>query len=142
MKTKNNKILKRLLIAFVIAFVAILSIPFGFGMYSSIKLHTGVTGKIEKAIDNSCQCKEVLFDLSAHGLQYSKEDGFTNQKASYVLKGSDFQGTAKEEASRINDFLKSTVAGYETLEFIELTFQFDETEETAETVKIKDGNIL
>lgn len=139
MKTQNNTFAKRIIIAFVIAFVALLSIPFGFGMYSGIKLHTGVTGKIEKAIDKHCQCEEVRFNLSAHGLQFSKTDGFTSQKASYVLKNCTYEGTVVEEATRINNRLKSTVAGYETLDLIELTFK---AVETTETVKIKDGSVL
>lgn len=139
MKTQNNKLAKRIIIGFVIAFVACISIPFGFGMYSGVKLHTGVTGSLEKAIDRNCQCEEVQFNLSAHGLQFSKEDGVTNQKASYILKGCHFKGTVKEEATRINSYLKRTVTGYETMDLIELTFQ---SAGTTETVKIKGGNII
>jgi|GEM_PF-1307896 len=139
MRTRDNKFVKRITIALAIAFVACISIPFGFGMYSGIKLHTGVTGKIEKAIEKNCICEEVSFDLSAHGIQFNKEDGFTNQKASYALKACDFEGSIKDEATRINDYLKNTVAGYETIDLLELTFQ---TEATSETVKIKEGDIL
>lgn len=139
MKTQDKKLAKKISIAFVIAMVAFISIPFGFGMYSGIKLHTGVTSKLEIAIEENCQCEEVRFNLSAHGLQFSKEDGITSQKASYVLKDCNYEGTVVEEATRINNCLKNTVAGYETLDLIELIFQ---SAETTETVKIKDGNIL
>ncbi|WP_432412181.1 hypothetical protein [Rasiella sp. SM2506] len=139
MKTQDNKIAKRISIAFVIVMVTFISIPFGFGMYSGITLHTGVTGKLEKAIDQHCECEDVKFSLSTYGLQISKEDGFTNQKASYILKNCKYEGTVVEEATRINDYLKSTVAGYNTLDLIELTFK---SAEISETVKIKDGNIL
>ena len=62
MRTQTNKIAKIAIITFVIALVAFISIPFGFGMYTGIKLHTGVTGKIEMALNNTCQCQEVQFD--------------------------------------------------------------------------------
>ncbi|MAZ72058.1 MAG: hypothetical protein CMC70_02825 [Flavobacteriaceae bacterium] len=139
MRTQTNKIAKIAIITFVIALVAFISIPFGFGMYTGIKLHTGVTGKIEKALNNTCQCQQVQFDVSAHGLHFSKEDGLTNQKISYVLKNCDYDGTATEEAARINKHLKNTVAGYKTIDLIEFTFQ---SANKNETVKIKNGNLL
>ena len=139
MKTQKNNTLKKILIAAFIAIGLFLAIPFGFGMYSGFKLHTGVTGEIETTISNHCNCESVTSDISAMGIQYSKEDGMTHQKASYILTDCNFTGSAKEEAIKINDALKRDVEEYEKLDIIELTFQFGEI---TETVKIKEGNIL
>lgn len=139
MKTQKMNNTKKILIVSFIALGLFLTIPFGFGMYAGDKLFSGITGKIDKAINDNCNCESVRLDFTSFGIQYSKENGFSNQRALYVLKNCEYKGSATDEANRINEGLKNSIENYDALDVIELLFQSNSKEEL---VTIKDGKIL
>lgn len=138
MKTKNTQNRKRkLVIKLILGFI--IGISFGFGVGKFIKTDNRLTSSIEKAIQQNCDCESVEKDISTVGIQFSKEDGLTNQTASFILKNCKYEDSAKEEAKRINEFLKVAVDNYEAIDLLELSFN---SEENLEIVKIKNGTIL
>lgn len=139
MKTQNEKKNKPSQLFLKLIIGAIIGISFGFGIGKMVKSNYGLTTAIEKALQENCDCELVYKDISTVGIQFSKEDGFTNQKASYVLKNCNYKGSAMEEALRIDEHLKASVENYDSVDVIELIFHSDGEKEL---VKIKDGSIL
>ncbi|MGO3182462.1 MAG: hypothetical protein ACTIJ9_06480 [Aequorivita sp.] len=138
MKTQKNQNRKRNLITKVILGF-IIGISFGFGVTKMIKSDNRLNASIKQSIQENCDCESVDKNISTVGIQFSKEDGFSNQTTSYVLKNCKYKGSAIEEAKRINKELKASVENYESVDIIELTFK---STGEKDLVKIKNGVVL
>lgn len=133
--TQNRK--RRLIVKTILGFI--IGISFGFGMGKFIKTDNRLTSSIQSTIQENCDCEVVEKDISTAGIQFSKENGITNKTASFALKNCKYEGTASEEARKINERLKATVEEYEKMDLIEISFQ---SNEDREVVKIKNGTVL
>lgn len=138
MKTlKNPKRKRKLIVKVILGFI--IGISFGFGITKMIKSDNRLTTSIKQSIQKNCDCESVNNNISTVGIQFSKEDGISNQTTSYVLKDCKYEGSAIEEADRINEHLKESVENYDSVDIIELTFQSNGENEL---VKIKNGTII
>lgn len=104
-----------------------------------IKSDKRLTSSIENTIQQNCNCESVDKNISSLGIQFSKEDGIANVSGSYILKNCKYEGSAMEEAHRINENLKAAFENYESVDLIELSFQSNGKKEL---VKIKNGIVL
>lgn len=138
MKLQNEKKRKKRLVLKII-FGLIIGISFGFGIGKMVKSNKSLVSSIEKSLQQNCNCESVLLENGAIGIQFSKQDGFSNLKIDITLKNCTFYSSAEKEANRLNNMLERDVQNYNSVDFI--TFYFKSKEGT-ETVKIKDGNIL
>ncbi|SRX52729.1 hypothetical protein [Aequorivita sp. CIP111184] len=130
---RNHKLIVKIILGFIIG------ISFGFGVGKFFKSEKKLTSSIEKTIQQNCQCESITSNFGAVGIQFSKEDGFSNKKLSFTLINCDYYSSEKEEATRLNEILKQEVENYASVDFI--SFQF-KSEEKNEIVKIKNGSIL
>lgn len=121
MKTQNKENHTVILILKVIFGFAV-GIAIGFLITKSLKYNNRITSSIEKTIQQHCACESVEKNISAIGFQFSKEDGVTNQTASFTLNNCKYNYSAKDEAKRINEYLKVAVGDYQSLDLIELSF--------------------
>lgn len=138
MKTQNNQNRKRnLVVKVILGFI--IGISLGFGITKVIKSDKRLTTSIEKTIQEYCDCESVHKNISAVGIQLSKENGFSNQTASFTLINCKYENSTIKEAERINEHLKTNVEDYVSVDIVELTFQSNGEEES---VKIKNGTIL
>ncbi len=138
MKTQKNKIRTRIIQGALLVLGLCIAIPFCLGMYAGYTSHTGTTGAIEKALEKQCNCKEVAFDHSAYGLQFSRKDGVTEEKVAYILKDCQGTPTALEETKRFNKIFLEEIEGYAAMDIIE--FQFKKGDDL-EVVTVKKGII-
>lgn len=137
MKIQNTQNRKRKpIVKVILGFI--IGISFGFGVGKFIKSDIRLSNSIKQTIQENCDCESVDINISTIGLQFSKEDGITNQTVSYILKNCEYEGSAIEEAERINDYLKASVKNYNSVDVIEFTFQSNGENEL---VKIKNGII-
>ena len=123
MTTQKSKTVKRITQGALVVLILCIAIPFGFGMYAGITSHMGTTGAIAKALEKECNCKDIEIDLTAYGLQYSKEDGVTGEKAAYVLKDCAGTATALEETKRFNKIFLEEIEGYAAIDIIHFQFK-------------------
>lgn len=133
--TQNRK--RRLIVKTILGFI--IGLSFGYGIGKFIKTDNRLTSSIKHTIQENCECEVVERNMSATGIQFSKTNGITNKTASFALKNCKYEGTASEEARKINERLKATVEDYEEMDFIELSFH---SNEDREVVKIKNGTVL
>lgn len=133
-KTLNRslKFIAKIILGFIVG------MSFGFGVGKFIKTGHRLTSSIEQEIQEHCDCESVE-KIATVGFQFSKDDGVTNRAISFILKNCKYNGSAKEEAKRINDFLKVAVDNYEAIDLLELSFS---SEEDLDLVKIKNGTVL
>lgn len=139
MKTQNEKKNPHLQLILKLILGAAIGFFLGFGGVKMVKAHFKSTSAIEQTIKDNCNCESVSKEHAFVGIQFSKEDGFTEQKASYILKNCEYEGSATQETQRLNEHLQVSVENYESLDLIELSFQSNYKNEL---VKIKHGKIL
>ena len=134
-KTVNRslKFIAKVILGFIVG------ISFGFGVGKFIKTDNRLTSSIEKTIQQNCDCELVEKDISSSGIQFSKKDGVSNKTASFILKNCKYEGSAIEEAQKLNEHLKASVEDYDSMDLIELSFQ---SNKDREIVKIKNGFVL
>ena len=132
MKTQNKKIIKGVLIGLAV----LIAIPFCFGIYAGFTSHTGATGDIITALENECVCEEVSLDISAYGIQFSKTDGVTGDKVSYLLKNCTFETSAQDFVATFNKQQNDAIDGYADLDLIEYHFH---TGEEQQVITVKNG---
>ncbi|TVZ52539.1 hypothetical protein [Dokdonia sp. Hel_I_53] len=84
---------------------------------------------IKKTLTANCQCDEINQFIYAQGIQYSKTDGLSTEKAEYELVNCKYENITKEVA-RINELLANQVAGYEDLDLLKLEFVGTENHQT------------
>ena len=129
MKTKNKT--KRIIKIALLGLALFIAIPFSMGMYAGFTSHTGKTGAITKTLKEHCDCNEVGVDMSAYGIQFSRADGVTGEKASFKLEGCNTITDVTAEAERLNNILNAQVEGYADLDVVELVFVNDGNRTTA-----------
>lgn len=133
--TQNRK--RNLIIKVILGFI--IGISFGFGVGKIIKSDNRLISSIEETIKQNCDCESVEKDISSIGIHFSKEDGISNQTASFTLTNCEYKSTVMEEAQRINEHLNKAVENYDSIDLIELTF---ESRGETELVQIKNGIIF
>ena len=138
METKKKNTARNIIIAFLIVGAIIIAVPFFMGMYIGITSHTGTTGEISKTLEENCNCEKVNVDHSAYGIQFSRTDGLTGEKASYTLKNCKINKSFTAEGVRLNDLLVSEVEGYKDLDVVHLNF---ENEDQMNRIVIKKGKL-
>lgn len=138
MKTQNTKNRKRkLIVKVVLAFI--IGISFGFGVGKFLKSDTRLTSSIQKTLKQNCKCESVTMEERAVGVQFNKDDGFSNSKLNFTLKNCDYNSSAETEAQRLNTILKKEVENYESIDFISFYFK---NEDKTEIIKINNGKII
>lgn len=80
-----------------------------------------VSKNILQVLKNNCSCKDIKLTMFSEGLQFSKTDGFSKEKADYQLTDCDFLNF-KEEAKRICQLLKNEVEDLKDFDLITLDF--------------------
>ncbi|AFL80786.1 hypothetical protein Aeqsu_1293 [Aequorivita sublithincola DSM 14238] len=133
-KQKNTKkIILKLTLGFIIG------ISFGFGVGKMVKSNSRLVNSIETTLQQNCNCELIKSENSFAGIQFSKEDGFSNTKLDFTLMNCNFTSSAEKEVNRLNDILTNEVENYDSVDLI--TFNF-KSENQIQSVKIKDGKIL
>ena len=112
---------------------------FGFGVAQGVMANNKLVNTIETKLQQNCDCEIVNSDVSAMGIQYSINDGFSNSQASYILENCTYSTSVETEAIRLNNILKKEIENYNSIDLISLQFKFSEN---IETVKFKDGCML
>jgi hypothetical protein len=107
-------------------------------MYAGFTSHTGTTGDIITALENECNCEEVSLDISAYGIQFSKTDGVTGDKVSYLLKNCTFETNANDFVAKFNKQQCATIDGYADLDLIEYQFHAGEEQQV---ITVKNGEL-
>ena len=131
-KRKRNFVLK-IILGFVIG------ISFGFGIGKMVKSNKKLGNSIEISLQQNCNCENVVLENGAIGIQFNKQDGFSNSRLDITLINPSHSSSVEKEANRLHDILKKDVQNFNSVDFI--TFYFKSNNST-KTVKIKDGNIL
>lgn len=139
MKTQNEKKNPYLQLILKLILGALIGFFLGIGGVKLVKANFRSTSAVEQTIKDNCNCESVSKEHAFVGIQFSKEDGITAEKVSYVLKNCEYDGSATQEAQRLNEHLQVSVENYESLDLIELSFQ---SNYKRELVKIKHGKIL
>lgn len=137
MKAQKNTKVKSVIKIVVGGLALLLAIPFCMGMYVGFTTHTGTTGEIEKTLKEQCDCNSIKVDHLAYGLQFSRKDGVTGEKVSYVLKDCNFQGTIFNEAAKLNSILLDKVDGYAAIDVVQLHFINGNQQEEIEIINGK-----
>lgn len=92
---------------------------------------------IKNVLIEHCDCESVNQFMYMKGIQYSTEDGITNEKVEYELTNCTYENLASE-TFRLNELLKKEVHDYEDVDFLKLEFVGAEKHET---IIIKNGII-
>ncbi|QIE59999.1 hypothetical protein G5B37_10615 [Rasiella rasia] len=128
----QNKTTRRIIKITLTFFGLLIAIPFCFGMYTGITSHTNTSEAIVKTLKEECDCKAIEVSHAAYGLQFSKDDGITTQKAAYILKDCNAAMTISETMNRVHTSLLTKVEGYEKMDVVQFVFEQDETSSTVE----------
>ncbi|PRX43221.1 hypothetical protein SAMN05878281_2548 [Salegentibacter salegens] len=104
-----------------------------------VKSNKSLVNSIERSLQQNCNCESVIVEDRAIGIQFNKQDGFSNSKLDITLINPSYSSSAEKEANRLNRILKKDVENYNSIDFVTFYFKSDDS---TETVKIKDGNIL
>jgi len=139
MKTKNEQRSKAIQFGLKMLIGAIIGLSFGFGVGKMVKSNDGLVTSIEKNLQQNCNCKSVEASWSAVGIQFSKEDGFSNSRIEFTLENSMLTTSAEKEAMRLHTILKKNVDHYDSVDLIIFNFK---SGEKYKTVKIKEGCIV
>lgn len=117
----------------------IIGLIFGFGVCGGFTANNKLVSTIETTLQKNCKCEIVKSDISAVGIQFSMEEGFSNSKASYILENCTFSTSIENEATRLHTILNNDIKNYKSLDLI--TFQFKSSNHI-KTVKFKNGFLL
>lgn len=90
---------------------------------------------IKTVLIKNCDCDSVDQFMYARGIQYSKKDGLSVEKAEYELVNCSYDNIDKE-ITRINKLLAEQVKGYDKLDLLKLEFV---GADKRETFTIKNG---
>lgn len=138
MKVKNRKVKKSVKLIFTIIIAGLIGLTFGFGVAKGVMANNKLVNAIETKLQQNCNCEIVNSDVSALGIQFSINDGFSNSEAGFILENCTIPVAAETEAIRLNNILKKYIENYSSLDLI--YFHFKSSDHT-ETVKFKDGSI-
>lgn len=139
MKSKNQKTNRTLKLGLKILIGGIIGLSFGFGVGKMVKSNSRLGIAMENTLQQNCHCEKVISEGGAVGLQFSKKEGFSNSSKEFTIENAAFPASVEKEALRLHSILENDVADYTSVDLI--TFHF-KTENTQQTVKIKDGNVL
>jgi len=132
MKTAK-KITKTILLLIVGLFVGVFIIGAVNGVKDALKADKSEA--IRTTLLKHCDCESINSFIYAKGIQFSKTDGVSNEKAEYELLNCKYENL-DQEVERINKLLKSEVEGYEDLDVLKLEYV---GKEKHETITIKNG---
>ena len=115
-----------------------IGLTFGFGVAQGVMANNKLVNAIETKLQQNCNCEIVSSDLSAVGIQFSVDDGFSNSEAGFNLENCTFSTSVETEAIRLNSILKKDIENYNSIDLIYFHFK---SSDHIETVKFKDGSI-
>lgn len=92
---------------------------------------------IEAVLIENCDCESIQTFIYSRGIQFSKDDGLSTEKAEYELRNCKYDVLHKE-VLRVNQLLADQVEGYNDLDILKLEFV---GKEKHETITIKNGII-
>lgn len=101
------------------------------GLVTGIKDHIkeDKSEAIKTVLTENCDCESVNQFIYAKGIQFSKADGLSTEKAEYELVNCSYDNI-NEEVNRINKMLVTQVKGYEDVDLLKLEFVGAEKHET------------
>lgn len=125
--TTVKKVIKYTLLIIVGLFAGI----FIAGLVTGIKDHIkeDKSEAIKTVLLENCDCDSVNQFIYAKGIQFSKTDGLSTEKAEYELVNCSYDNVNKEVV-RINKMLVNQVKGYEDVDLLKLEFVGAEKHET------------
>ena len=91
--------------------------------------------RIQTILQDTCNCESIEKSMYSKGIQFDKEQGFSTEKAEFVLTNCKYDNL-NDEANRIANQLKAE--GLETFNLLALDFI---SEKKQETITIKHGNV-
>ncbi|MDR5591453.1 hypothetical protein [Christiangramia sp. SM2212] len=130
------KLRKPVKLIFTIIIAGSIGLTFGYGVAQGVMANNKLVNAIETKLQQNCNCEIVSSDVSAVGIQYSRENGFSNSEASFILENCTFPLSIETEAKRLDEILKKDIEDYDSLDLI--TFQFKNSTQH-KTVKFKAG---
>ena len=139
MKTKNVKKNKGKQFVLKILIGAVIGLSFGFGVGKMIKTNDRLVTSIKKNLQQNCNCESVEASWSAVGIQFNKEDGFSNKRLSFTLENCKTNFLTKEESIQLNKVLVKEVENYNNIDVLNLEFV---SENNSENLKIRKGEIV
>lgn len=84
---------------------------------------------IEIVLTENCKCESVNQFIYSRGIQFSKEDGISTEKAEFELVNCTYENI-NTEVARLNKILADNVEGYKELDLLNLEFVGAEKHET------------
>ena len=136
MKTQNKK--KKTHLVFKLILGAIIGASFGFGVGKMVKSNHIITKNIEQTLNQHCDCESITSNFGAIGIQFSKEDGFSNERLNFTLKNCKSNSSIEEEAVKLSQVLERNVKDFDQIDLLTLHFV---SEENSEIIKIRKGEI-
>lgn len=124
---KNKKLIITFILFGIVGFVV------GKTVFDSFKTDNESTVKIEKILNEHCNCEMIEKSMYAKGVQYSNQQGFTTEKVDFTLTNCHYENLS-DEGARIAKLLNN--AHLENFNLITLEFISDKKQET---VTIKNG---
>lgn len=137
MKNKESWMMQNKLKFFVVIFIAILGINLWDNYYDAYKTEQEITIRIEDSLNANCDCETISKDMYSKGIQYSKGDGFSVEKVSFVLKNCSFN-SFEEEKRRIHKMLLEDVDDLKSFNLVSLDII---SANRHDTVTIRNGEL-
>lgn len=135
---KKDKTTTRIIQATVLIFGLLIAVSFSFGMYSGIVSHTGTNKAIIKTLEKECDCEAIDVAHAAYGLQISKKDGMTTDRATFNVTDCKLRSSVKETMHAVHNELLKNVEGYKKMDRVAFSFNQDGTRDV---IVVKNGQI-
>lgn len=128
------KKIKQIVIGILVAGFVIIAVK---GFYNTYKTDYNTTDVVLKTLEDNCDCEDISKSMYTKGIQFSKDDGFTTEKADFKLVNCKYSNF-NNEVSRIESLLQNEVENISNFNQITLDFVSNDKHET---VIIKNGKI-